>query len=136
MSVIPENPDTLLTREQTAAALTAAGYPTKPKTLATKASRGGGPPYRSFGPRAIYRWGDSLAWARERLTEPRHNTSEADSKRATSQSCAARGLDHLDVSSAWPPCLNQQVQSDTDRHHKEDERNAAPGPHTRTNRMP
>jgi hypothetical protein len=57
MSMIPESPDALLTREQLAAALTEAGYPTKPKTLATKASRGGGPPYRSFGTRAIYRVG-------------------------------------------------------------------------------
>jgi|ERR1700730_644829 len=82
MSMIPESPDALLTREQLAAALTEAGYPTKPKTLATKASRGGGPPYRLFGTRAIYRWGDSIAWAHERLTEPRRNTSEADLQRA------------------------------------------------------
>src|SRR3979490_400563 len=46
--------DTLLTRDQTAEALTQAGYPVKSKTLATKASRGGGPPFAKFGPRALY----------------------------------------------------------------------------------
>ena len=35
----PDNPDTLLTRDAVAAALTARGYPVKSKTLATKASR-------------------------------------------------------------------------------------------------
>jgi hypothetical protein len=75
---IPYNADAMLTREQTAEALTAAGFPLRPKTLATKASRGGGPPYRLFGPRVLYRWGDALAWAQARLTSPRHSTSEAD----------------------------------------------------------
>jgi hypothetical protein len=58
MTAIPENPDALLTRERLADALTEAGYPIKQKTLATKASRGGGPPYRRFGPRVLYTWGD------------------------------------------------------------------------------
>jgi hypothetical protein len=75
---IPDDPDVLLTRQKTAAALTEAGYPISPKTLATKATRGGGPTYRLFGPRAIYRWGDSLGWAQARLTEPRTNTSAKD----------------------------------------------------------
>jgi hypothetical protein len=79
-SSIPDNPDALLTRDQTAAALTDAGFPVKPKTLATKATRGGGPPYRLFGARPLYRWGDSLAWAQSRLSEPRHSTAEADFK--------------------------------------------------------
>src|SRR5262245_46881544 len=47
MTSIPENLDALLTRDRLAEALTEAGYPTKAKTLATKASRGGGPPYRT-----------------------------------------------------------------------------------------
>jgi hypothetical protein len=75
---IPNDLDALLTRERTAEALTAKGFPTKPKTLATKATRGGGPPYRLFGARALYRWGDALAWAQARLTEPRTSTSEAE----------------------------------------------------------
>jgi hypothetical protein len=74
----PDDPETLLTRDQTAAALTAAGFPVKPKTLATKASRGGGPPFRRFGTRPLYRWGDSLEWARSRLSAPMCSTSEAD----------------------------------------------------------
>jgi hypothetical protein len=68
--------DKLLTREQTARALTDAGFPTKAKTLATKATRGGGPPYRLYSARALYRWGDALEWARSRLTPLVHNTSE------------------------------------------------------------
>jgi hypothetical protein len=76
-SSIPSNPDALLTREKTAAALTEAGYPTAPATLATKATRGGGPPYRLFGVKPLYRWGDSIAWAQSRLSQPRRSTSEA-----------------------------------------------------------
>jgi hypothetical protein len=75
---IPADPDALLTRDQTAAALTEAGFPVKAKTLATKATRGGGPPYQSFGPRALYRWRTSLEWAQSRLGAPRATTSEAD----------------------------------------------------------
>jgi hypothetical protein len=78
MTSIPENPDALLTRERLADALTEAGYPIKPKTLATKASRGGGPPYRRFGPRVLYTWGDGLRWAQSRLSAPIGSTSEAD----------------------------------------------------------
>lgn len=64
---IPNDPETLLTRKQLAAALTEAGYPISPATLQTKASRGGGPPYRKFGPRALHPWGLSLEWARSKL---------------------------------------------------------------------
>jgi hypothetical protein len=46
---IPHNPNALLRRKQAAEALTAAGFPTSAATLATKASRGGGPTYRLFG---------------------------------------------------------------------------------------
>ena len=61
---LPDTPDVMLSREQTAEALTDAGFPVKSKTLATKATRGGGPPYQLWnGSRAIYRWGDALAWA-------------------------------------------------------------------------
>lgn len=78
MSSIPANPDALLGREQTSKALKASGYPVEPSTLATKASRGGGPPYQMFGRRALYRWGDALAWAKSELSAPRRNTSEGD----------------------------------------------------------
>jgi hypothetical protein len=77
-ATIPNNPDTLLTREAVAAALKAAGYPVAPATLATKATRGGGPPYRLFSSRALYRWADALEWARSNTSAPRRSTSEAD----------------------------------------------------------
>jgi hypothetical protein len=80
---IPDDPNALLTREQAAAALTGCGFPVKPKTLATKATRGGGPPYRTFGPRVLYRWADLLAWAEGRLGAPRSSTSNADAQRRT-----------------------------------------------------
>lgn len=75
MILEPER-NALLTREQAAAALTAAGFPTKAKTLATMATRGGGPLYRLYSARALYRWGDTLDWANARLSEPANNTSE------------------------------------------------------------
>lgn len=75
---IPETSDALLTRSRTAEALTEAGFPVKAKTLATKATRGGGPRYCRFGPRVLYRWNDALAWAEGRLTAPHCSTSEQD----------------------------------------------------------
>ena len=70
--------DTLLTRDQTAAALTAVGFPITRATLATKATRGGGPPFQRFGPRPLYRWGNALQWAQSRLSRAVVNTSELD----------------------------------------------------------
>lgn len=83
----PLTPDSLLRRKAAAEALSAKGFPTSEKTLATKATRGGGPPYRLFGRIPLYRWGDALAWAESRLTPPRTTTSEADTVRIL----AARG---------------------------------------------
>jgi hypothetical protein len=80
MTFNTQDPDALLTRDQTAAALTACGFPVKAKTLSTKATRGGGPPYQLFGPRVLYRWQDALRWAQARLTEPRRSTSENDAR--------------------------------------------------------
>ena len=71
-------PNSLLTRGRTAEALTEAGFPVRAKTLATKATRGGGPPYRKFGRRVLYRWGDALAWAEGRLTAAYRSSSERD----------------------------------------------------------
>jgi hypothetical protein len=72
------NPDELLRRQALALALTEAGFPTAPATLATKATRGGGPPFRLYGRIPLYRWGDALKWAESRLSEPRQSTSEGD----------------------------------------------------------
>jgi hypothetical protein len=85
----PIDCDTLLARDQAAAALTAAGFPVSKATLATMASRGHGPIYRRFGPRALYRWGDLITWAEGRLSAPRRSTSEADVSTVTRQ---GRGL--------------------------------------------
>jgi hypothetical protein len=74
----PTDPNTLLTRPAVAEALSAIGLPLSAKTLATRASRGGGPPYRLFSRRALYRWGDVLDWAHASMTPPRRSTSEAD----------------------------------------------------------
>jgi hypothetical protein len=75
---IPDTADALLTRSRTAEALTEAGFPIKAKTLATKATRGGGPRYCRFGPRVLYRWDDALSWAEGRLTASHSSTSEKD----------------------------------------------------------
>ena len=78
MAIIPDNPEALLPRAATADALTASGFPISSATLATKAVRGGGPPFRKFGRVPVYRWADSLAWAQSRLTRLVHSTSELD----------------------------------------------------------
>jgi hypothetical protein len=76
------NPDALLPRVACAEALTQRGYPVRPKTLSTKASRGGGPPYHRFGGRVLYRWSDALAWAEARLSPPLRSSSESDMQQA------------------------------------------------------
>ena len=48
-SSIPGDLDALLTRNRTAEALQEAGFPVRAKTLATMASRGGGPRFQKFG---------------------------------------------------------------------------------------
>jgi len=89
--MIPTDPNTLLTRKATATALTEAGYPTRPATLATKATRGGGPPYHRFGLLALYKWGKALEWAQSRLSPPIRSTSEAahDARRRKPTSASA-----------------------------------------------
>jgi hypothetical protein len=75
-------PETGLRRAALADALTAHGFPVSRTTLSTKATRGGGPPYRLFGRVPLYRWEDALAWAEGRLSAPRRSTSEGDAGRA------------------------------------------------------
>jgi hypothetical protein len=92
--MVPINPDALLTRPKTGAGLREEGYPVADKTLATLASRGGGPPYRRFGSRVLYRWGDALDWARSRLSPPISSTSELgphDKNRPPSSAPVQRG---------------------------------------------
>jgi hypothetical protein len=85
MANLPEHPDTKLSREAVAEALTAAGYPISAQTLATRASRPGphgAPPYSLFSGRALYRWGDALDWANSVTSSPRRNTSERHAQQA------------------------------------------------------
>jgi hypothetical protein len=80
MTINNLTPETRLRRRAVAEASTAHGYPIKEKTLATMASRGGGPPYQVWGRIPIYTWGPYLDWAQGRLSEPRSSTSEADAE--------------------------------------------------------
>jgi hypothetical protein len=80
MTIEFRSSDPLLTRDMTAVALTEAGYPIKSKTLATKASRGGGPPFQRFGSRPLYRWSDTIAWAENQMSEAVTSTSDFDIK--------------------------------------------------------
>jgi hypothetical protein len=64
------DPEARLTRAQTAQALTAAGFPTSAATLATMATRGGGPPFKKYAPRAVYGLSEVMAWAKTRLAKP------------------------------------------------------------------
>jgi len=72
-------PSTLLRRADCAAKLSEAGYPISAKTLASMATRGGGPSFHKFGSRVLYRWADALAWAEARLRGPVHSSSELES---------------------------------------------------------
>lgn len=75
---IPNDPTLRLRRNDCAQALTEAGFPVKPKTLATKATRGGGPPFQKFGRYPLYTWGEALAWAEAQLSPPVRSTAELD----------------------------------------------------------
>jgi hypothetical protein len=68
--------DAKLTRDRAAQALTAEGLPTSAATLATLASRGGGPPYQRYGRLAIYTWGPTLEWAMGRMSRPARSAIE------------------------------------------------------------
>lgn len=65
------------TRGEAAQYLTDLGCSTTPATLATWATRGGGPPFRKFGARALYTDADLDAWVESRLSAPRASTSAA-----------------------------------------------------------
>lgn len=68
--------DAIINRVRAAEELTRLGYPTSKASLATLASRGGGPPYRIYSKTAIYTWREVLEWARARCSAPRRSTSE------------------------------------------------------------
>jgi hypothetical protein len=72
------DPDALLGRKELAEALTDAGYKTARSSLASLATRGGGPKFRKYGKYPIYRWGDALEWAKSRAGPLVSSTSELD----------------------------------------------------------
>jgi hypothetical protein len=76
------DPNKKLRRKEAAASLTEHGFPTAAATLATMATRGGGPPFELYSRFPIYTWGTTLAWAQSRLSAPRRSTSETDAGRA------------------------------------------------------
>jgi hypothetical protein len=79
-------PDALLSRVETANALTELGFKIAPTTLTTLACRGGGPPYKVFARRPLYKWADALTWAKSKLSDPtpsnRASVRGEDQKRA------------------------------------------------------
>jgi hypothetical protein len=81
-SSFSDAPNKLMRRKAIADALSEHGFPIKAATLATMASRGGGPPYRLFGRVPLYCLGDALEWAESKLSAPRRSTSEADALKA------------------------------------------------------
>ena len=66
----------LLGRKDAAQYLTECGFKTAPATLAKLACVGGGPRFRSFGRKPLYRGADLIAWAEGRTTGPRRSTSD------------------------------------------------------------
>ena len=79
------NTMTLLRRRALAEALTRAGYTISEPTLATMASRGGGPKFRRFGRFPLYEWNDALAWAESRMSPKVCSTAELDLERIARQ---------------------------------------------------
>jgi hypothetical protein len=75
---VPTDPDTRLRGPSAASALSEAGYQISPTTLATLATRGGGPRFQKWGRYPIYEWRDLVAWAEARLSAPISSTSELD----------------------------------------------------------
>ena len=70
--------DKFKSREEAAQYLTEClGLPVAKGTLQKWATTGGGPAYRRFGKRAVYRQEDLDAWAANKLSEPRHSTTSA-----------------------------------------------------------
>ena len=75
-------PNILLTRPKASQFLKDRGFPTACATLATKATRGGGPEYVRYGRRPLYRPEKLLEWAHARLSKPVRSSSETEATEA------------------------------------------------------
>lgn len=64
-----------LSRAEAAEYLTKRGLPVSKNTLQKWATVGGGPAYRRFGMRAVYKPEDLDTWAENKLTDPMSSTS-------------------------------------------------------------
>ena len=71
-----QDTERLLGRKDAAQYLTEHRFKTAPATLAKLACVGGGPRFRSFGRKPLYRGADLIAWAEGRTTGPRRSTSD------------------------------------------------------------
>ncbi len=67
-----------LTRLEAAEYVTSRGIPLAKNTLQKMATVGGGPLYRRFGNRSLYKAKDLDAWIAERVSSPRRSTSEVE----------------------------------------------------------
>ena len=72
-----EDREKRLRRLEAAAFLTEQGFPISKATLESMATNGGGPAYFKWGKYPIYKIGDLLDWAEQRLGNSRRSTSEA-----------------------------------------------------------
>lgn len=68
--VAPARSRERLTRKEAADTLCEAGYRITEKTLATKATRGDGPPYQMFGKKVLYPTAALFEWANARISGP------------------------------------------------------------------
>lgn len=68
--------DALLDRKAAAAYIVSLGVPCSPATLATKATRGGGPPYQLFGKKPLYRKSGLDEWVNSKLSKLITSSSE------------------------------------------------------------
>jgi hypothetical protein len=71
------NANHFMTRDESAKYLTERGLPVSRNTLQKWATVGGGPIYRRFGNRAVYTEADLNKWIAQKLSAPRHSTSDA-----------------------------------------------------------
>jgi hypothetical protein len=77
-TALPPEGEKLLSRKDAAELLTRMGFKISPATLATKATRGGGPTFQSWGNKPLYQIDNLMVWAKSRLKKPRQSTSERD----------------------------------------------------------